>query len=62
MQVGGSVAHITYFDGATYDAYLDSPATLVGDRTLVPVRFIADTFGFHVDWQADTKTVWLTSK
>lgn len=62
MQVGGSVAHITYFDGATYDAYLDSPATLVNDRTLVPVRFIADTFGFHVDWQADTKTVWLTSK
>ncbi len=62
MQLGGTVAHITYFDGAVYDAYLDTPATLINDRTLVPVRFIADTFGYNVDWQADTKTVWLTSK
>ena len=62
MQVGGNTAHITYYDGAEYDAYLDSPATLINDRTLVPVRFIADTFGFNVEWAADTKTVWLNSK
>jgi len=40
---------------------LDSPATIVNGRTLVPVRFISEALGNKVDWNADTKTVVITS-
>ncbi|MEW9124064.1 MAG: stalk domain-containing protein [Thermotaleaceae bacterium] len=36
---------------------LDVPAILVENRTMVPVRFIAETFGAQVEWVKDTKTV-----
>ncbi|MDO5397362.1 MAG: stalk domain-containing protein [bacterium] len=36
---------------------LDSAPTIVDDRTLVPVRAIAEAFGSTVDWDGDTKTV-----
>ncbi len=39
---------------------LDSPATIVDSRTLVPVRAIAESFGSEVGWIAETKTVEIT--
>jgi len=36
---------------------LDVPAQIIDGRTLVPVRFIAESLGCKVEWQADTKTV-----
>lgn len=39
---------------------LDSVPTIVDDRTLVPVRAIAEAFNSAVDWKADTKTVEIT--
>ncbi|NLK37877.1 MAG: copper amine oxidase N-terminal domain-containing protein [Epulopiscium sp.] len=36
---------------------LDAPAQIVKDRTLVPVRAIAEAFGAEVAWDAETKTV-----
>ncbi|MBE7046538.1 MAG: copper amine oxidase N-terminal domain-containing protein [Ruminococcaceae bacterium] len=36
---------------------LDVPAQIIDGRTLVPVRFIAESLGCKVDWQADTRTV-----
>lgn len=36
---------------------LDSAPTIVDDRTLVPVRAIAEAFGSTVDWDGATKTV-----
>ena len=36
---------------------LDSPATIVDSRTLVPVRAIAESFGSQVGWIAESKTV-----
>lgn len=39
---------------------LDSPATIVDSRTLVPVRAIAESFGLAVGWIAETKTVTIT--
>ena len=36
---------------------LDSPATIVNGRFLVPVRFIAESFGIEVNWDALSKTV-----
>ncbi|MDO4744619.1 MAG: stalk domain-containing protein, partial [Clostridia bacterium] len=39
---------------------LDSPATIVDSRTLVPVRAIAESFGSEVGWDGATKTVTIT--
>lgn len=41
---------------------LDTPAKVIGGRTLVPVRFIADCFGVGVDWDGVMQKVILTSK
>ena len=40
---------------------LDVPGTLVNGRTMVPARFIAETLGAQVDWDANTKTVKIVS-
>lgn len=40
---------------------LDVPAKIINDRTLVPVRFVADCFGVSVDWDGDMQRVILTS-
>ncbi len=39
---------------------LDVPAQLIGNRTLVPARAVAEAFGCNVDWDNDTKTVIIT--
>jgi hypothetical protein len=36
---------------------LDAPPTIVGGRTMVPIRFIAEAFGADVLWDGATKTV-----
>jgi hypothetical protein len=36
---------------------LDVPAQTTSDRTIVPIRFIAETFGLKVDWDNDTGSV-----
>ncbi|MCH5210678.1 MAG: copper amine oxidase N-terminal domain-containing protein [Oscillospiraceae bacterium] len=36
---------------------LDVPATIVGDRTVVPLRAIAEGMNSKVGWDQDTKTV-----
>lgn len=36
---------------------LDSPAFIENDRTYTPVRFIAESLGSSVDWDAETQTV-----
>lgn len=40
---------------------IDAPAVIVNDRTLVPVRALAEGFGVTVDWDAATRTVKLTN-
>lgn len=39
------------------DITLDVPAQLINDRTLAPVRAIAEAFGCNVDWNGNTQTV-----
>lgn len=36
---------------------LDVPSSIIEGRTLVPVRFIAESLGAEVDWDEETKTV-----
>lgn len=44
-----------YINGETKT--LDVPPMIVNDRTLVPVRFVAEAFGANVDWDESTQTV-----
>ena len=39
---------------------LDVPAKIINNRTLVPVRVIAESFGAEVDWEQSTRTVTIT--
>lgn len=40
---------------------LDVPPQIVDDRTLVPARAVAESFGAEVAWDGDTRTVIITS-
>jgi len=40
---------------------IDQPAIIVSDRTLAPMRFVAEAFGGNVDWDPDTYTAYITS-
>ena len=36
---------------------IDAPAQIIGGRTLVPIRHVAESFGATVGWDGDTRTV-----
>lgn len=42
-------------------AYLDVPASTLGGRTLVPLRFVSESLGNEVRWLPSSRTVALTS-
>jgi hypothetical protein len=58
--------------GRTYDALiertqqapekvrLETPPCIINGRTMVPLRFIGETFGAKVDWDGATQTITLT--
>ena len=39
---------------------LDTAPTIIHDRTMLPIRFIAESFQFKVDWSQETQTVTIT--
>ena len=39
----------------------DVPAQIIGDRTMVPMRKIFETYGFEVEWIASSRTILATS-
>lgn len=41
---------------------IDQPAILVGNRTLVPIRFVSEAFGCDVDWVDETQTVVISTE
>ena len=41
---------------------LDVAPQIIGSRTLVPVRAVAESFDCKVEWEAETKTVIITTK
>jgi hypothetical protein len=49
-----------YINGETKT--LDVPPMVIDDRTLVPVRFVAEAFGANVDWDEATRTVIIGTK
>lgn len=39
---------------------LDTVPTIINNRTMLPIRFIAESFKFNVDWAEDSQTVTIT--
>ena len=39
------------------ELYSDQPAVIYNDRTVVPIRAVAEAFGCQVDWDNDLKQV-----
>lgn len=56
LQIGSRIARV---DGRPVT--LDVPAMIIGGRTLVPLRFISESLGTRVDWNAATRTVLIAS-
>lgn len=56
LKVGSNLAYINQ-----QQVMLEVPAQIIDGRTMVPLRFIAEEFGFKVTWYGDTRTVILDS-
>ena len=39
---------------------MDVPAKITSDRTFVPIRFVAENFGYNVNWDSSSRTVLIT--
>lgn len=60
LKVGSDLAKVTRtVDGtpAEENIKLDVPATIAQGRTFIPVRFMAETLGFEVNWDSERQTV-----
>lgn len=57
----GLIASIPDASTKTATIELDVPPQLIDDRTLVPVRAVAESFDAKVDWNGDTQTVIIES-
>lgn len=58
LQIGNTVPTL---DGKPVKA-LDVPAQLIGGRTLVPARFVAENYQMDVGWEQETQTVVIASR
>jgi hypothetical protein len=43
--------------GGTSEIYMDTAAVIVNNRSYAPVRYLAEAFGYAVDWDAPSRTV-----
>jgi len=60
MQIDRTTVQVDRFgERSTYQ--LDVPAMLIDSRTFVPLRFLAEIFGFDVDWCEETESVLITT-
>ena len=42
------------------NAVLDAEPVIINGRTMLPIRFIAEGFGFNTEWDADTRSITIT--
>lgn len=55
LKIGSNVAFINETSHT-----LDTVPVTINDRTMLPIRFVAEGFGYTVSWDGDTQTVTLT--
>ncbi len=56
LQIGSNKAQIT-IDDEVKEMTLDAPPIIINNRTMVPVRFIAEAFGAKVSWDASEQAI-----
>ena len=62
MEIGVNTISITDIkDGQTIEVNLDVPPVIIEDRTLVPLRAVAEVFGYEVIWDDESHTVIINS-
>lgn len=62
LTIGSKAAKVsTGIYGVMDEQILDVPAKVINGRTMVPVRFIAESLGCSVAWNGETKTVSIVS-
>lgn len=61
LDLGGSEVVLTIGSTAAYlnggEHTLDTAPQIINSRTMLPIRFIAESFGFVVAWDGETQTV-----
>ena len=57
----GSKETKTVTGGKALSGTLDAASYIKDERTMVPLRFISETFGMDVEWDGDTRSVIITS-
>ena len=50
----------TAYSGGGGQIAMDTAAVIVNSRTYAPIRYLAEFFGFKVDWDGETRTVLIT--
>lgn len=57
LQIGNTSAYKNDFL-----LYLDTPAQIINDQTMVPLRFLSEASGMSIDWIEETKTAVIHTK
>ncbi len=57
LVIGNTTAYLN--DNANV---LDAAPTIINGRTMLPIRFIAESFNFNVEWNSETQTVTITKE
>ncbi len=57
MTLGSDKATFVWANGVSTQISLDAAPVIYDDRTLVPLRFVCESFDLKTDWLEDTKTV-----
>jgi len=61
LQIGNKIAFIQDgVGGSKQQIRLDVPPTIVNGRTMVPLRFLAETFGAQIEWFAEEEEIQIT--
>lgn len=53
-------SYTAYLNDIPYE--LDEAPVIVKGRTMLPLRFIAESFGFETDWDNETKIIYITKE
>ena len=57
MTIDSTTVTFVHADGREENAELDVAPIIVDDRTMLPIRFLAEAFGFEVDWDNENQNV-----
>ena len=61
LNIGSRVLKVTGASGATSEVQMDVAPEITSDRTMLPVRWVAEQFNYQVSWEQATATVRLES-